>query len=61
MRVNTTLIKKIREEKSWSQEHLAEAAGLSLHIVQRVESDGNASPETKMALASALWGWRLPN
>ena len=54
MKINTRLLKKLREEKAWSQEHLAEVSNLSLRTVQRVESDGNASPETKMALASVL-------
>jgi transcriptional regulator with XRE-family HTH domain len=54
MKINTRLLKKLREEKSWSQEHLAEVSNLSLRTVQRVEADGNASPETKMALASVL-------
>jgi transcriptional regulator with XRE-family HTH domain len=54
MKTNARIIKRLREEKSWSQEHLAEAAGLSLRTVQRVETDGNASAETRLALASAL-------
>jgi transcriptional regulator with XRE-family HTH domain len=54
MKTNAQIIKRLREEKSWSQEHLAEAAGLSLRTVQRVETDGNASAETRLALASTL-------
>ena len=54
MKVDAGLVKRLREEKSWSQEHLATVAGVSHRTVQRVESDGTASLETRMALASAL-------
>jgi DNA-binding XRE family transcriptional regulator len=54
MKVNVPLIKRLREEKSWSQEHLAEASGISLRTIQRVETEGNASSETKLALAATL-------
>ena len=54
IKVNSRELKRLREEKSWSQEHLAGAASLSLRTIQRVETDGNASPETRLALACAL-------
>jgi DNA-binding XRE family transcriptional regulator len=54
MKVDGGLVKRLREEKSWSQEHLATVAGTSHRTIQRVESDGTASLETRMALASAL-------
>ena len=54
MKVDGGLVKRLREQKSWSQEHLATVAGVSLRTIQRVESDGTASLETRMALASAL-------
>jgi len=47
-------IKRWREERSWSQDHLAEAAGVSLRTVQRVENGDGASRETIMALAAAF-------
>ena len=40
MKVDAILVKRLREEKSWSQEHLATVAGVSHRTVQRVESDG---------------------
>ena len=52
--MNGQLVKKLREERSWSQEHLAAAAGLSLRTIQRVEAEGKASPETRLSLAAAL-------
>lgn len=54
MKVNVPLLKRLREKKSWSQEHLAEASGLGLRTIQRVEREGNASAETRLALAAAL-------
>ena len=54
MKVDGELVRRLREEKSWSQEHLATVAGVSHRTIQRVESDGTASLETRMALASAL-------
>lgn len=54
MKVDTKLIKALREERGWSQEHLASVAGLSARTVQRLEADGNASLESKMAIAAAF-------
>ena len=54
MKIDSALVKSLREGKSWSQEHLASAAGLSLRTVQRIESEGMAAPETRLAIASAL-------
>lgn len=54
MKINVELIKKLRAEKSWSQDELATAASLSLRTVQRIEKDGNASLESKKAIASAF-------
>jgi len=54
MKLNARLIRKLREDRAWSQDHLAAAAGLSLRTVQRIEAEGNASPESRMALAAAL-------
>jgi transcriptional regulator with XRE-family HTH domain len=54
MKVNSQTIKRLRETRGWSQEHLSEVAGLSARTVQRIEAEGNASPESRMALAAAL-------
>lgn len=54
MKVDTKLIKALREERAWSQEHLATVAGLSARTVQRLEAEGNASLESKMAIAAAF-------
>ncbi len=54
MKVNAPLIKQSREGRGWSQEHLASITGLSARTIQRIETTGVASAESKMALASAL-------
>jgi transcriptional regulator with XRE-family HTH domain len=52
MTINGNKVRTLREEKSWSQEHLANASGLSARTVQRVESAGVGSAETRLALAA---------
>ena len=47
--VDRYLLKKWRESRAWSQEHLATLAGLSLRTIQRVETDGRASAETRIS------------
>jgi len=54
MKLNPTVIRRLREARHWSQEQLAAAAGLSLRTVQRVETEGAASRETRVCLAAAL-------
>jgi transcriptional regulator with XRE-family HTH domain len=54
MKINGDVVRAFRERKSWSQEHLANASGLSVRTVQRVEVEGIASAETRLALAAAL-------
>lgn len=54
MNINSELLKKLRISKSWSQEELAEQAGLSLRTVQRIESEGIASLQSRKAIATAL-------
>ena len=54
MKINGEAVRALREQKSWSQEHLANASGLSVRTVQRVEMENVASAETRLALAAAL-------
>lgn len=54
MKIKANLVLELRTLKSWSQEELALAAGLNLRTVQRIESKGSASLQSKKALASAL-------
>ena len=52
-KTDTAKIKRWREERHWSQEHLAELSGIGLRTLQRIEQGQQASPETLKALASA--------
>jgi transcriptional regulator with XRE-family HTH domain len=47
-------VKRLRDAKCWSQAHLAEAAGLNIRTVQRIEGGEPASNETILSLAAAL-------
>ncbi len=54
MKINSSLVKKLRTAENWSQEQLSEACGLSLRTIQRLENGGNASIESVRALAAAF-------
>lgn len=54
MQINKEFLRQQREQRGWTQSHLAEVADLSLRTVQRIESSGISSKESAMALASAL-------
>ncbi len=47
-------VRLIRQQKNWTQQHLADVAGIQLRTLQRVESAQGASAETLAALASGL-------
>lgn len=53
MKLSGTRIKELRLKLSWSQEKLAEQAGLNPRTVQRAESEGSASLRTRLQLAQA--------
>ncbi len=48
------LIKKLRLQKGWSQEQLADLSGLSARTIQRLERGENASLETLKSLAAVF-------
>ena len=54
MKIDAHRLKTLRETRGWSQEHLATVAGISPRTVQRLEAGGEASRESRMALAAAL-------
>ena len=47
-------LKRARNGRLWSQEDLAEASGLGLRTIQRLEKEGRGSRETLKALAAAF-------
>jgi len=52
--VNSNKIKQLRIERSWSQEKLSLASGLSLRTIQRIENEGVCSLESRQAIATTL-------
>ena len=48
------LIRKLRLDRGWSQETLAEISGLSVRTIQRLERGGNASLDSLCALAAVF-------
>ncbi|MCP3908150.1 MAG: helix-turn-helix transcriptional regulator [Oceanicoccus sp.] len=52
--IDKDLIKKLRIERSWSQDQLSSVSGLSLRTIQRIENEGTCSLESKKALAAAF-------
>ncbi|MBK8900013.1 MAG: DUF805 domain-containing protein [Anaerolineaceae bacterium] len=54
MKIDSTLVKKLRTAENWSQEQLSEKSGLSLRTIQRLENGGSASIESVRALAAAF-------
>ena len=54
MKVDSSYIKRERERRAWSQEHLAEVSGLGLRTIQRIEKTGAASYESARSLAAVF-------
>ena len=54
MKLDGQRIRSLRLRRSWTQEMLAEKAGLNQRTVQRVEAEGIGSLRTRKALAVAL-------
>lgn len=54
MQISREVVRRLRRERGWSQEHLAHLCDCSPKTIQRVESRGLCSLETRSALASVL-------
>lgn len=52
--INVRDLKKMRIERHWSQEQLAEMSGLSIRTIQRIEKGENAGLESLKALAAVF-------
>lgn len=48
------IVRKLRLQRGWSQEQLAELAGLNVRTIQRIERGKPASLETRAALAAVF-------
>jgi transcriptional regulator with XRE-family HTH domain len=48
------LVRSEREKRNWTQEHLAEIAGVSTRTIQRIEISGAHSAETLRSVAAAF-------
>jgi transcriptional regulator with XRE-family HTH domain len=54
MKIDGGRIKQERQQRAWTQEHLAGATGVSLRTIQRIETTGTASYESLNALAAVF-------
>jgi transcriptional regulator with XRE-family HTH domain len=54
MKINGDRVKRERQQRAWSQEHLAGATGVSLRTIQRIETTGTASYDSLNALAAVF-------
>jgi transcriptional regulator with XRE-family HTH domain len=54
MKIDSSQIKRERERRAWSQEHLAQVTGLGLRTIQRIEKTGAASYESARSLAAVF-------
>lgn len=54
MEVRSDIIRQHRQARGWTQQHLADAAGLSLRTVQRAEREGTTAKESAMAICATL-------
>lgn len=54
MKFNAARVREERKARQWSQEQLADACGLNLRTIQRLEASGNVSSESLRALAAVF-------
>jgi len=52
--VSGAVVKKLRMDRNWTQEHLAQLAGVNVRTIQRVEKAGICDLETRSALSSVF-------
>ncbi|WP_040368507.1 helix-turn-helix domain-containing protein [Balneola vulgaris] len=54
MKLDNAKLKQLRQSNAWSQSHLAEASGISLRTIQRIEKTGVVSPESANCICAAF-------
>ena len=52
--IDSNFIKQLRAKQAWTQDELATVTSLSHRTIQRIETDGVCSLESKRALAAAF-------
>lgn len=48
------IVRKLRLQRGWSQDHLSQLSGLSIRTIQRIESGQNAGLESLKSLAAVF-------
>lgn len=48
------IVRKLRLQRGWTQEHLAELLGVNVRTIQRIERGARSSLETRSALAAVF-------
>ena len=54
MEIRAETVRRQRQQRGWTQQHLADAADCSLRTVQRIEKQGVASNESVSALCAVF-------
>ncbi|NBB93729.1 MAG: helix-turn-helix domain-containing protein [Gammaproteobacteria bacterium] len=54
MEISAETVRRERQQRGWTQQHLADAAGCSLRTIQRIEKHGVASNESVSALCAVF-------
>lgn len=54
MDIQASQVRALRNQRGWTQQHLADACAVSLRTIQRIEKDGNAAQETVAALCAVF-------
>jgi transcriptional regulator with XRE-family HTH domain len=54
MNIDPNRLRRLRQERHWSQEQLAELSGLNLRTIQRLEAGAGISTESLRALAAVF-------
>ncbi|QLE87315.1 helix-turn-helix transcriptional regulator [Shewanella sp. Scap07] len=54
MDINAASVKQLRQQRGWTQQHLADACNISIRTIQRIEKEGAASNETLLGLCAVF-------
>jgi transcriptional regulator with XRE-family HTH domain len=54
LQIDSSRLRRERRNRAWTQQHLADASGLGIRTIQRIEKGGTAAPETVQAIAACF-------